>query len=75
MLKMAYKSHLTCFNIVNVENSPITQAINQASEEQDKEKPLVLYNSSDDESEVVEKNIGIYQKSGHCYSDVKAFIP
>ena len=24
MLKSAFKSHLTCFNIVNVENSPIT---------------------------------------------------
>jgi len=21
------------------------------------------------------KNIGFYQKSGHCYSDVKSFIP
>ena len=47
-------------NIVNVENSPITKAINEAQAEMDKEKQLVLYNSSDDESEYMEKNIGIY---------------
>jgi len=31
--------------------------------------------SSQDEEAFQEKNIGMYQKSGHCYSDFKSFIP
>lgn len=47
--------------------------------------PKVLYNASDSENDssgnnndeeiFYDKNIGLYQKSGHCYSDVKSFIP
>lgn len=64
-LRMAYKNDMTCFNIVNMENSPITQVIDKIIKEEK--------DSSDDE--FLEKNIGLYQKSGHCYSDVKSFIP
>jgi len=47
------------------------------------EKPMVLLDSdasddnlsSQDEEAFQEKNIGMYQKSGHCYSDFKSFIP
>jgi glucosamine 6-phosphate synthetase-like amidotransferase/phosphosugar isomerase protein len=28
-LKLAYQNHLTCFNIVNVEDSPITRVIDE----------------------------------------------
>jgi hypothetical protein len=39
----------------------------------------VLYDESDEDvefsSQFIEKNIGLYQKSGHCYSDIKSFIP
>jgi hypothetical protein len=38
----------------------------------------VLFDESDENeefsSQFIEKNIGLYQKSGHCYSD-KSFIP
>ena len=83
-LKLAYENNLTCFNIVNVEDSPITHVIDDIIAEAAKakcEKPVVLYNASDSEpesrgeEEIADKNIGLYQKSGHCYSDVKSFIP
>lgn len=87
-LKLAYRHNLTCFNLVNVESSPITQVINQvqkeiADEEQARKKAnkaTVLYDASDSDDEIdgvkfQDKNIGIYQKSGHCYSDIKSFIP
>lgn len=83
-LRLAYKNNLTCFNIVNEENSPITQVIDQVLKEQKEEEkndePQVLYNSDDsdektNEEEFRDKNIGLYQKLGHCYSDVKSFIP
>lgn len=79
--KIAYESNFTCFNIVNVEASPITTLIDEIQKEQaDKKKqeaPQVLYNSSDEEEneEFEDKNIGLYQKTGHCYSDIKSFIP
>jgi hypothetical protein len=46
--------------------------------ESKKEKQQVLFNSSDSEDNLTEeefhdKNIGMYQKLGHCYSDVKSF--
>jgi len=83
-LRLAYKNNLTCFNIVNEENSPITTTIDEVQKEmteaeQKKEAPQILFNSSDSEenieAEFRDKNIGMYQKSGHCYSDVKSFIP
>lgn len=76
---------------MNVENSPITRIIDELQKEMDddekkdggEDKPQVLFdadggdeNDSDDkEEEFVDKNIGLYQKSGHCYSDIKCFIP
>lgn len=85
-LSHAFKNNLTCFNIINIEDSPLTQAmdnlIKQEEEEiaqKKKDSPTVLYDISDDEdsSEYVQanKNIGLYQKTGHCYSDIKSFIP
>lgn len=90
-IKLAYKNNLTCFNIVNVENSPITRIIDELQKEMnedekkdgDEDKAQVLFdaddadgnNSDDREEEFVDKNIGLYQKSGHCYSDIKCFIP
>ncbi len=80
-MRMAYKNNLTCFNVVNSENSPITNVIDQIQKEEKeaqlKEKATVLYDSSDEEEQTLftDKNIGFYQKSGHCYSDVKSFIP
>lgn len=82
-MKMAYKNNLTCFNVVNVENSPITKLIDQIRDEdllikkQNSSSQNILFNASDEDSEedIVDKNIGLYQKSGHCYSDVKSFIP
>jgi hypothetical protein len=80
---MAYENNLTCFNIVNVENSPITQVIDEIQKQrQSDEQTQVLYNESDDGDSVnsttigqfVEKNIGLYMKTGHCYSDIKSFI-
>lgn len=32
-MRMAYKMNLTCFNVVNVENSPITKLIDQIRDE------------------------------------------
>ena len=36
-----------------------------------------MYDSSEEEDTKVfhEKNIGMYMKSGHCYSDIKSFLP
>jgi len=66
-----------------VENSPITKLIDQIRDEdlmikkQSSSSQNILFNASDEDSEeeIVDKNIGLYQKSGHCYSDVKSFIP
>lgn len=80
-LKMAYQKNLTCLNVVNIESSPITKAIDEVQKETSSmkdEKQQVLYNSSDEEDfkePFYDKNIGIYMKSGHCYSDIKSFIP
>lgn len=82
-MRMAYKQNLTCFNVVNVENSPITKLIDQIRDEdlmlkkQNSSSQNIIFNASDEDSEeeIVDKNIGLYQKSGHCYSDVKSFIP
>lgn len=84
-LKLAYENHLTCFNIVNIEDSPLTQALdNLVKNEEEKIRQRrksnnVLYDASDDEDSsefsLTNKNIGLYQKTGHCYSDIKSFIP
>lgn len=46
-------------NVVNVEDSPLTRVISETS----------------DDSWFDSENIGMYMKSGFCYSDVKSFIP
>jgi predicted homoserine dehydrogenase-like protein len=74
---MAYKHNLTCFNIVNVEDSPVTHVIDDLLKAQAAtEKQVVLLNTdSDEEIGPINKNIGLYQKTGHCYSDIKSFLP
>ena len=57
-LKAAIQLGITCINVVNVEDSPLTRVISE-------------FNSTWYDSE----NIGMYMKSGFCYSDVKSFIP
>jgi glutamine---fructose-6-phosphate transaminase (isomerizing) len=47
---------------VNVEDSPLTRVINEFADAQH-------------ESWYDSENIGMYMKSGFCYSDVKSFIP
>ena len=43
---MAYDSHLTCFNIVNIEDSPITQVIDKILKAKSEgEQPVVLIDS------------------------------
>ena len=88
-IKQAYKANLTCFNIVNTENSPITRIIdelcrdkNEEEKKNEDEKPQILFDADDSSGEsaggkddFVDKNIGLYQKSGHCYSDIKVFVP
>lgn len=55
----------------------------RAQAAEDAGKPVVLLDSdqsgdnlsSDDDEAFQEKNIGMYQKSGHCHSDFKSFVP
>ena len=58
-IKQAREFNITCFNIVNVEDSPIAHILEQLNDEEDDEA----------------KNIGMYMKAGYCYCDVKSFIP
>jgi hypothetical protein len=51
-------------NVVNVEDSPLTRVI---SEQLDSTQQAQEWYSSE--------NIGMYMKSGFCYSDTKSFIP
>jgi hypothetical protein len=60
---------LTCFNIVNIEDSPITRVIDDIVAEQTKqkaEKPVVLFDGSEsdpesnEDAEATNKNIGLY---------------
>jgi glucosamine 6-phosphate synthetase-like amidotransferase/phosphosugar isomerase protein len=55
---------LSCINVVNVEDSPITKVINELARQ-----------NGEDEGWFESENIGLYMKSGFCYSDVKSFIP
>lgn len=57
---MAKELELTCMNVVNVEDSPISK-IGDATEGEEE-------NSRD-------RNIGLYMKAGYCYCDIKSFIP
>jgi hypothetical protein len=50
-----------------MENSPITRVIDEILKEEKGE--------DSSEEDYIEKNIGLYMKTGHCYSDVKSFIP
>jgi len=59
-LKMAKELELTCINVVNVEDSPITKVGDVLAGEDEGGK---------------ERNIGFYMKSGYCYCDIKSFIP
>ena len=49
-------------NIVNVEDSPLTRVISESVD-------------PNSEQWFDSENIGMYMKSGFCYSDVKSFIP
>lgn len=60
-LKVARELELTCINVVNVEDSPITKVGEN-------------FNSSGFESQK-ESQIGMYMKAGYCYCDIKSFIP
>ena len=60
-LKMAKEQDLTCINVVNVEDSPITK--------------IGDYLSQPGDESTKERNIGFYMKSGYCYCDIKSFIP
>jgi hypothetical protein len=60
-VKWAKELEITCINVVNVEDSPITK-INE----------MLNLNEEDGSRE---KNIGLYMKSGYCYCDIKSFIP
>lgn len=59
-LKTAKELELTCINVVNVEDSPITRVTDQLKGEDDSGR---------------ERNIGFYMKTGYCYCDIKSFIP
>ena len=82
-LKLAYEMNFTCTNIVNVEDSPITKVIDQINQEKNKKKddesPAIIFNASDESAEDdIDKgnqNVGLYMKSGFCYSTIKSFIP
>ncbi len=56
-LKNAYEKNLTCFNVVNVENSPITRAIDEIQKEKIERKQSenqVLFDASDNNSSGLE---------------------
>ncbi len=57
---MAKELDLTCINVVNVEDSPITKVGDEKKEDGEQGK---------------ERQIGFYMKSGYCYCDIKSFIP
>jgi glucosamine 6-phosphate synthetase-like amidotransferase/phosphosugar isomerase protein len=71
-LRKAYENHLTCFNIVNIEDSPLTNALDNLIKQEEeqakltkKDSPTVLYDASDDEEDssdnvAANKNIGLY---------------
>ena len=57
VLKNAYEKNLTCFNVVNVENSPITRAIDEIQKERIERKQSenqVLFDASDNNSSGME---------------------
>lgn len=58
---MAKQLDLTCINVVNVEDSPITKVFDEKN--------------SSEEGAIKERNIGFYMKTGYCYCDIKSFIP
>lgn len=60
-MKIAKELDITCFNIVNVEDSPITKV------------GETIINS--EEKNGKDRNIGLYMKSGYCYCDIKSFVP
>ena len=60
-VKHAASLGITCINVVNVEDSAVTRVINELQEA--------------GESWYDSENIGMYMKSGFCYSDVKRFMP
>ena len=57
-VKDAISLGITCMNVVNVEDSPLTRVTCEFQDE--------FFDS---------ENIGMYMKSGFCFSDVKSFIP
>jgi glucosamine 6-phosphate synthetase-like amidotransferase/phosphosugar isomerase protein len=60
-LRTAKELQMTCINVVNVEDSPITKVGENFA--------------SNGFDTTPEKNIGLYMKAGYCYCDIKSFIP
>lgn len=60
-LRAAKELELTCINVVNVEDSPITKVGEN-------------FNSSGFDNQK-ETQIGMFMKAGYCYCDIKSFIP
>ena len=60
-VKSAVQQGITCINVVNVEGSPLTKVISELSE-------------SLQDQWFESESIGLFMKSGFCYSDVKTFI-
>jgi fructoselysine-6-P-deglycase FrlB-like protein len=61
-VRSAVQHGITCINVVNVEGSPLTKVISDLSE-------------SLQDQWFESESIGLFMKSGFCYSDVKSFIP
>lgn len=61
-VKQAAQMGVTCINVVNVEDSAVTRVINELADK-------------DEGAWFDSENIGLYMKSGFCYSDVKSFVP
>lgn len=62
-VKNAARLGLTCLNVVNAEDSPITRVINE----------MDLMSEADD-IWFDNENIGMYMKAGYCHSDIKSFM-
>lgn len=65
-LETAKRHDITCFNVVNVEDSPITKADPFGS-------PVGKYEEASQMQST--RHIGFYMKSGYCYCDIKSFVP
>lgn len=71
----AHELGLTCINIVNVEDSPITRVIPEKGHQFTVERSGEASVTEDATLYDIEESIGMYTKFGFCYSDLKAFVP